>query len=190
MKQIPLFIFWQVCLLFWAGVFAAPAQTQSVTLPIGTEVAVRTIDRINSKTADSHKEYAATLDDPVIVDGVTVVPANTNAVLRVVDKNRASLSLSLIALIINGQRVEVNTDKIDSRRGSTVKRTAIGAGAGAGTGAAIGAIAGGGAGAGIGAAVGAATGGVLGHMTAKPVEVAPETRFTYRLTQPVELNRQ
>jgi hypothetical protein len=190
MKRIPLFMFWQGCLLFWAGVFAAAAQTQSVKLPIGTEVAVRTIDRINSKTADSHKEYAATLDDPVVVDGVTVVPANTNAVLRVVDKNRASLSLSLIALIINGQRVEVNTDKIDSRRGSTVKRTAIGAGAGAGTGAAIGAIAGGGAGAGIGAAVGAATGGVLGHITAKPVEVAPETRFTYRLTQAVELNKQ
>jgi len=190
MKRIPLFIFWQICLLFWAGVFAAPAQTQSVKLPIGTEVAVRTIDRINSKTADSHKEYAATLDDPVVVDGVTVVPANTNAVLRVVDKNRASLSLSLIALIINGQRVEVNTDKIDSRRGSTAKRTAIGAGAGAGTGAAIGAIAGGGAGAGIGAAVGAATGGILGHVTAKPVEVAPETRFTYMLTQAVELNKQ
>jgi hypothetical protein len=190
MRRTPLLLFLQICLLFCASVLAAPAETQSVTLPIGTEIAVRTIDRINSKTADLHKEYAATLDDPVIVDGVTVVPANTNAILRVADRNRASLSISLIALTINGQRVEVNTDKIDSRRGSTAKRTAVGAGAGAGTGAAIGAIAGGGAGAGIGAAVGAATGGILGHMTAKPVEVAPETRFTYRLTQAVELNKQ
>jgi Glycine zipper len=190
MRLTPPVIFRQACLLFCAGVFAATAQTQSVMLPVGTEIAVRTIDRINSKTADSHKEYAATLDDPVVVDGVTVVPANSNAVLRVVDKNRGSLSISLIAFTINGHRVDVNTDKIDSRRGSTAKRTAIGAGAGAGTGAAIGAIAGGGAGAGIGAAVGAATGGIFGHMTAKPVEVAPETRFTYRLTQPVELNKQ
>lgn len=190
MRPTPLVIFRQVCLLFCAGVFAAPAQTQSITLPVGTEIAVRTIDRINAKTADLHKEYAATLDDAVVVDGVTVVPANSNAVLRVTDKNRGFLSIALIAVIINGHRVEVNTDKIDSRRGSTAKRTAIGAGAGAGTGAAIGAIAGGGAGAGIGAAVGAATGGILGHMTAKPVEVPPETRFTYRLTQPVELNKQ
>lgn len=189
MKRTPLFVFWQVCLVFCPHVFAAPAEAQSVTLPIGTEIAVRTVDRINSKS-DVHKEYAATLDDPVVVDGVTVAPANTNAVLKVVDRNRGSLSIALIAVIINGHRVEVETGKIDSRRGSTAKRTAIGAGAGAGTGAAIGAIAGGGAGAGIGAAVGAATGGILGHLTAKPIEVPPETRFTYRLTQAVELNKQ
>lgn len=187
MKRTLLLIF--NCLFLSAGGFAALDETQRVTLPSGTEIAVRTIDRINSKTADRYKEYAATLDDPVIVDGVTVVPANANAVLRVTDKSKASLSISLIALVINGKRVEVNTDKIDSRRGSTAKRTAVGAGAGAGTGAAIGALAGGGAGAGIGAAVGAATGGILGHMTAKPVEVAPETRFTYRLTEAVELKK-
>ncbi len=181
MKKTSLLVFCQVCLVLGVNAFAEPA---SITLPVGTEIAVRTSDRINSKQADLHKEYAATVDDAVIVDGVTVVPAKANAFLRVTDKSRASLSISLIAVTINGQRVEVNTDKIDSRRGSTVKRTAIGAGAGAGTGAAIGAIAGGGAGAGIGAAVGAAAGGIFGHATAKPVEIAPETRFTYRLSQP------
>jgi len=187
MKRTSLFMFCQISLAFSCIVFAA--QAQSVTLPVGTQIAVRTIDRIDSKKADRYKEYAATLDDPIIVDGVTVVAANSNAVLRVTDKNKSALTITLIALTVNGKRVEVNTDKIDSRRGSTAKRTAIGAGAGAGTGAAIGAIAGGGAGAGIGAAVGAASGGILGHMTAKPVEVAPETRFTYRLTQAVDLNK-
>jgi uncharacterized protein YcfJ len=180
-KTTSLLVFCHACLLLGVNAFADPA---SITLPVGTEIAVRTTDRINSKQADLHKEYAATVDDAVIVDGVTVVPAKANAFVRVTDKSRKSLSISLIAVTINGQRVEVNTDKIDSRRGSTVKRTAIGAGAGAGTGAAIGGIAGGGAGAGIGAAVGAAAGGIFGHATAKPVEIAPETRFTYRLTQP------
>jgi hypothetical protein len=181
MKTTSLLVFCHACLLLDVNAFADPA---SITLPVGTEIAIRTTDRINSKQADLHREYAATVDDAVIVDGVTVVPAKANAFVRVIDKSRASLSISLIAVTINGQRVEVNTDKIDSRRGSTVKRTAIGAGAGAGTGAAIGGIAGGGAGAGIGAAVGAAAGGIFGHATAKPVEIAPETRFTYRLTQP------
>jgi Glycine zipper len=192
MKRPVILIFCSFCLLFGATAFAQapPPPPQSITLPIGTEIAIRTVDRINSKTADFKREYAASLDDAVIVDGVTVIPANTNAILRVVDKSRALLSISLIAVTINGQRVEVITDKVDSRRGSTVKRTAIGAGAGAGAGAAIGAIAGGGAGAGIGAAVGAATGGIFGHMTAKPVEIAPETRFTYTLTQPVVINSQ
>lgn len=187
MKTTPLLIFWPVSLLLTANAFAAPAETQNITLPIGTEISVRTIDRINSKTADSHREYAATLDDPVIVDGATVVPAQTNAILRVTDKSHSHLSISLVAVVVNGQRVDVNTDKLDSRRGSTAKRTAIGAAAGAGAGAGIGALAGGALGAGIGAAAGAATGGVLGHLTAKPIEIAPETRFTYRLTQQAEI---
>jgi uncharacterized protein YcfJ len=195
MKRIPLLIFCQACLLLGANVFAAPSEAPGITLPIGTEIAVRTIDRINSKTADLHREYAATLDDPVIVDGVTVVPAQTSAVLRVVEmersgfKRRASLSLSLIAVIVDGQRVQVNTDKVDSKSGSQAKKTAAGAAIGAGAGAAIGAIAGGGLGAGIGAAAGGAAGTLGAVFSGKAVEIAPETRFTYRLTQPVEMNK-
>src|ERR1700734_4104588 len=102
----------------------ASAQQQSITLPEGTAISISTIDRINSKKADTHREYAANIDDPVIVDGVTVIPAKTSAFLRVSDiksagyKRRASLNTSLVAVMINGQRVEVNTDKIDSESGS------------------------------------------------------------------------
>jgi uncharacterized protein YcfJ len=164
---------------------------QSVTLPIGTHIAVRTIERIDSKTADKSKEYAASLDDPVVVNGVTVIPASAAAFLRVTDlKNpkllgRASVSLSLIAVAINGQRVEVKTDEVDSHSGSHAKRDVI---AGAAAGAGIGALAGGGIGAGVGAGVGAATGAVLDKGMSKGVEIASETRFTYALTQPVEIN--
>jgi outer membrane lipoprotein SlyB len=167
------------------------AQQQSITLPVGTEISISTIDRINSKQANSRKEYAANLDDPVIVDGVTVIPAKTTVYLRVSDiekagyKRRASLSTSLVAVMINGQRVDVNTDKVNSESGSQVKRTATGAAVGAGTGAAIGGAVGGGAGAGIGAGIGAAGGAVAGKLFGKAVEIAPETRFTYTLTQPV-----
>jgi uncharacterized protein YcfJ len=178
-------------LLFCLLVPGAPAQQQSITLPVGTEIAISTVDRINSKKADSRKEYAASLDDAVIVDGVTVIPAKASAFLRVSDikdagfSSRASLATSLVAVMINGQRVAVNTDKVDSKSGSQVKRTATGAAVGAGTGAAIGGAVGGGAGAGIGAGVGAAGGAVAGKIFGKAVEIAPETRFTYRLTQPV-----
>ena len=187
MKRTWPLIFAQFCLL----VPGLPAQQQSITLPVGTEIAISTVDRINSKKADSRKEYAASLDDPVIVDGVTVIPAKASAFLRVSDiqdagfSRRASLATSLVAVMINGQRVAVNTDKIDSKSGSQVKRTATGAAVGAGTGAAIGGAVGGGAGAGIGAGVGAAGGAVAGKLFGKAVEIAPETRFTYRLTQPV-----
>ncbi len=192
MKRIALLI----SLQFYILAPRASAQQQSITLPAGTAIAISTIDRINSKKADTHREYAANIDDPVVVDGVTVIPAKTSALLRVSDiqsagfKRRASLNTSLVAVMINGQRVEVNTDKIDSESGSQVKRTVTGTAVGAGTGAAIGGAIGGGAGAGIGAGIGAAGGAVAGKLLGKAVEIAPETRFTYTLTQPVVVDYQ
>jgi uncharacterized protein YcfJ len=197
MKSSSLFFLWQLCLLLGANGFAqTPSESQSITLPIGTEIAIRTIDRIDSKKADLKREYAANLDDPIIVNGVTVAPANTRAFLRVSDvqragfARRASLSLSVIAVIINGQRVNVETDTVDSKSGSQAKRTLAGTAVGAGTGAAIGGALGGGAGAGIGAGIGAAGGAVAGKLMGKAVEIAPETRFTYRLTQPIVISHQ
>jgi hypothetical protein len=173
----------------------APAPPSSaargITVPSGAEIAVRTIERIDSKKADLSREYAGSLDDPIVVDGIEVVPANANAVLKIVEAqgpgltHRATLSTVLVAVIVNGRRVNVETAKVDSKAGSQAKRTVAGTAAGAGAGAAIGAAAGGGAGAAIGAGVGAAAGGVVGKLTGKGVEIAPETRFTYKLAQPV-----
>jgi uncharacterized protein YcfJ len=201
MKRPSLIAFSQLYLLLGANAFAqapppALAEPQSITLPIGTEIAIRTIDRIDSKKADLRREYAANLDDPIIVNGVTVAPANSKAFLRVSDvqragfARRASLSLSLIAVNINGQRVNVDTDKVDSKSGSQAKRTLAGTAVGAGAGAAIGGALGGGAGAGIGAGIGAAGGAVAGKLMGKAAEIAPETRFTYRLVQTVMVNYQ
>jgi YMGG-like Gly-zipper len=172
----------------------ASAGSHSITLPAGTEIAVRTIERIDSKKADLSREYAGSLDDPILVDGVEIAPANANAVLKIIEAqgpgltHRASLATVLIAVTIHGQRVTVDTAKVDSKAGSQAKRTLTGTAVGAGTGAAIGAAAGGGAGAAIGAGVGAAAGTVAGKLTGKGVEIAPETRFSYTLRHPVVIN--
>ena len=175
---------------------AQPTDSARIAVPAGTEIAVRTLDRIDSKTADKNKEYSASLDDPVVVDGVTLIPENAGAILRVSDvksagfARRASLSLVLVAVTINGRRVNVETDKIDSQSGSQAKRTAAAAGGGAAAGAAVGAAAGGAVGAGIGAGVGAAAGAVAGKVYGKEVEIRPETRFTYKLAEPVVIENQ
>jgi uncharacterized protein YcfJ len=180
-------------LLLLFGGLANLVSAQTITLAPGTEIAVRTIDRIDSKKASLSKEYAASLDDPIYVDGVIVVPANANAYLRVIDlksagfSRRASLSLTLVAVEVNSRRVRVEANKVDSQSGSQAKRTLTGTAVGAGTGAAIGGIAGGGLGAGIGAGVGAAGGAIAGKIFGKAVEIAPETRFTYHLTEAVEI---
>ena len=174
----------------------APAESNAITLPSGTEIAVRTGTFINSKTADPNRDYAGSLDDPIIVKGVRVVPADVDAVLRVTDirnpkfKGRATLSLVLVAVIVDGERVDVRTDKVDSHSGSRSKRSAIGIGGGAAVGAGIGGLAGGAVGAGIGAGIGAASGAIGAMMTGKGVEIEPETRFTYKLTKPVVIKDQ
>jgi hypothetical protein len=97
---------------------AIPGVSRTVTLPAGTEIPIRTIDGINSKTADEYKEYAASLDAPVLVNGVTVLPAQARAFFRATDivkpgiTRRASLSLSLVAVMVSGQRVSVDTSKL------------------------------------------------------------------------------
>ncbi len=114
---------------------------------------IRTIDRIESKKADTKKEYQASLDQPLAIDGAMIAPANSTAILRVTGvknakvKGKSSLSLQVVALVVDGKRIVVQTDDVSSESGSQGKRTAIGAGAGAGVGAGIGGMAGGGAGA-------------------------------------------
>ncbi len=173
---------------------AQAADSGGITLPAGTEIAARTVDRIDSKKADKSTEYAASLDDPIVINGVTIAPVNATAVLKVTEiKNpklagRALLATTLVAVVIDGHRVKVETESVDSQSGSQSKRTAIGAGAGAAGGAAVGAAAAGGVGAAVGAGIGAAAGTVGAALTAKGVQIPPETRFTYKLSQPVTVN--
>jgi hypothetical protein len=168
----------------------AAASPQGITLAAGTEIAVRTIDRIDSKTADTYREYAASLDDPVVVSGVTVLPAHTKAILRVTEieragfKRPASLTLALIALDISGQRVNLDTGTLVSKGGSQGKKTGKAAVIGAAGGAAVGVMVAGVKGAAIGAAVGGAGGAMVSKVLGK-VAIEPETRFSYKLTQPV-----
>jgi hypothetical protein len=79
-------------------VLAAQTQQHSITLPVGTEIAIRTVDRIDSKSAKLNRDYAATLDDPIVVDGVTVVPANSNAFVQITDNNGLGIHVALLYL--------------------------------------------------------------------------------------------
>jgi uncharacterized protein YcfJ len=166
-----------------------PATPRDIILPAGLEIAIRTISRIDSKKADTYTEYESSLDDPILVGDVQVAPVNARAIFRVTEVHnarikRSSISTALIAVYVNGLRVNVKTADVDSQSGSHAKSTLTGTAVGAGAGAAIGAAAGDGAGAAIGAGAGAAAGTLAGMAAGKGVEIAPETRFTYKLTEP------
>ena len=174
---------------------AKPAPPPKIMIPAGTSLHVRLSEGVSASKSEPGTEFSATLSDPVVVDGKTLLPQGTQVVGRVVDakesgrvKGRASLNLALISVVHNGKTVPVETQTYVGVAKPTKKRDAGIIGGAAGVGAAIGAIAGGGKGAATGAAIGGAggTGAVLATRGAD-VHYPPETRLTFVLSKVAEL---
>jgi hypothetical protein len=168
------------------------------TVPSGTELAVRTVEDIDSTTAVANQTFAAVVEHDIVGDsGHVIVPEGSHAVLlvREVSSGGATGSpemvLDIQSLTVGGRRYLVSTAdlKKDSSTGiGKNKRTAETVGGGAALGTIIGAIAGGAKGAAIGVLVGAAGGaGVEVLNKGKDVRVPAETLLSFRLDKPVSL---
>jgi hypothetical protein len=168
---------------------SAPAVAASGTLPAGTNLVIRMIESVDSETNRVGQTFRASMDQPVMVDGQTVIPRGADAVVKLVDAKdsgkltgRADLTLSLQSVRINGHFVDINTQSINKESASQGEKTAKVAGGTAVAGAIIGAIAGGGKGAAIGAGAGAAAGaGSQVIYGGQRVRVPSETRLTFVL---------
>jgi hypothetical protein len=169
-----------------------PAMATSGTLPAGTNLVIRMIESVDSETNRVGQSFRASLDQPVMVDGQTVIPRGADAVVKLVDAKdsgkltgRADLTLSLQSVSINGHFVDINTESIKKESASQGEKTAKVAGGTAVAGAIIGAIAGGGKGAAIGAGAGAAAGaGSQVILGGQRVRIPSETRLTFVLDNP------
>jgi hypothetical protein len=177
----------------------AEIRTKTYVLPIGSRVAVRTEETIDSGTAAEGQTYAAEIaDDVPDANGDTVVPrgANAQVIIRSATKgNRfhgtSDLVLDLQSISVGGKEYLVSTTDLQQkgRQGlGANKRTAEFTGGGAALGAIIGAIAGGGKGAAIGAGAGAGAG-VIGQVATKggAIKVPAETMLTFQLDKPVQI---
>ena len=166
-----------------------PPAVASGTLPAGTNLVIRMIESVDSETNRVGQTFRASMDQPVMVDGETVIPRGADAVVKLVDAKdsgkltgRADLTLSLQSVSINGHFVDINTQSINKEGASQGEKTAKVAGGTAAVGAIIGAIAGGGKGAAIGAGAGAAAGAGSQVITGgQHVRVPSETRLTFVL---------
>ncbi len=171
---------------------APPPAMVDGTLPAGTNLVIRMIDAVDSETNRVGQTFRASLDQPVMVDGETVIPRGADAWVKLVDAKdsgrltgRADLTLALQSVSINGRMVDLNTQSINKESGSQGEKTAKVAGGTAVVGAIIGAIAGGGKGAAIGAGAGAAAGaGSQVIMGGQRVRIPSETRLTFILDNP------
>jgi hypothetical protein len=173
-----------------------PRQPRTAVIPAGTLITVRLNETLSSQTTDAGYTFHATLDAPLIVNGLVVAERGEQQEGRVIasDKSgrvsgRARLALELTNLSTSdGQKVEIQTDTFETVADSTAKKDAAKVGVAAGIGAAIGAIVGGGTGAAIGGGIGGAagTGGILATR-GKPVKLTNETRISFRLKEPIQL---
>jgi hypothetical protein len=164
-----------------------------VTLSAGTNIVVRMIDSVDSETNRTGQTFRAALDQPVMVDGQTMIPRGNDVIVKLTDSKqsgkltgRTELALQLQSVSINGKMVDIVTQTVDKESTSRGERTAKVAGGGAVLGAIIGGIAGGGKGAAVGAGAGAAAGaGVELATSGQRVKVPSETRITFILDNPV-----
>ncbi len=172
-----------------------PAQSSSAELPAGTNIVVRMIDAVDSQVNRVGQTFAASLDEPVMLEGQTVIPRGADAVVKLTDAKesgklagRAELTLDLVSVKVNGRMVDINTQTVSRESSSRGQRTAKVAGGTAAVGAIIGAIAGGGKGAAIGAAAGGAAGAGAEVVTkGQTVKIPSETRLTFVVDSPVRL---
>jgi len=164
------------------------------TLSAGTFVVVRVNEKLSSDKNQAGDFFTATLERPLVANGVVIANAGQNVAGRVsealnVDRGKGTsrLGLELTELsLVDGQQVPIRTQLMEYQRGSNGGRDAgviVGTTA---AGAAIGAAAGGGVGAGIGA-IGGAVAGAIGVMAtrARATEIHPEAVLTFRTLDPV-----
>ena len=172
----------------------APAQggappAYNLTVPAGTELAVRINERIDVKHAVPGEHFTGEIVDPVMRDGTVVIPRRTPVRGRIDEAHRRGhfkgssvLELRLVSMTLNGYEYGIDThDTVRSKKGKG-KRTAGFIGGLTGAGMLIGGIASGGAGLAIGGASGAGAGTLLAGTTGnRDIVIPAESIVHFRL---------
>lgn len=167
-----------------------PAQ---LTIRQGTYAIVRINQWLSSDRNQPGDTFTATLEQPLVVNGLVVAPRGATVVGRVTEARKAGrvegtsrLGVQITELTLaDGQQIPVQTQMI-SRNGPTSQgRDAAAIGGTTALGAAIGAGVDWGRGAAIGAGAGAAAG-IIGVLLTRghPTVIYPESVLTFQLTAP------
>lgn len=175
--------------------YSTASSATSVTVPSGTRMMIRMIDPVDSDRNQVGDKFKASLEQPLTVDDVTVVPKGADVYGRLTQateagriQGRAQLRLELTGIVVNGQMVPLVTGDYSVSGSSRGATTAKRVGGGAAVGALIGAIAGGGKGAAVGATVGAGAGTAVQVMTkGEQVHVPSETLLEFTIQQDVRM---
>lgn len=170
-----------------------PPAPKPVTAPAGTQIVIRTNTTLSTKDLKNGDTFTATLQQPLVVDGVTIAPRGAVVEGVVVEsdpggrvKGVAQLSIALRSLQTVEGKVDIQTGSYAVEAKSSVKKDVTRGAIMTGVGAAVGAIAGGGRGAAVGAGVGAGAGTATAMATrGEPATIPAESVLTFQLKSPV-----
>jgi hypothetical protein len=174
--------------------YGLPAE---LTMKSGAYVTVRLNDGLSTDRNQQGDPFSATLEQPIVVDGIVVANRGQTVYGRVagVEKQKtdrpSKIALQLTSLTLaDGTQTPITSQLVGRQGGRTpagaqvgtvATTTAVGAG--------IGAVAAWGTGAAIGAGAGAAAG-IIGVLLTRnhPTVVYPETALTFQITSPVGIS--
>jgi hypothetical protein len=167
----------------------APPPPLQLTVPAGTEIAMRINQNISVKHTVAGDHFSGEIVEPVSRNGVVVIPRGTPVSGRVDAahrrghfKGRSVLELRLTSMTLNGNQYALDThDNVRTKKGKG-KRTAGFIGGLTGAGMLIGGIASGGVGLAIGAASGAGAGTLIAGTTGnRDIDIPAESIVHFRL---------
>ena len=178
------------------GAMANATTRNSILVPSGTQIDVRTDVPIDTTKDTAGIQYDATIQNNVRDSlGAVSIPAGTRAKLQVVDASQGGIhgqayALDLYSINVNGMTYRVDSSSVGGQEGVGLnKRTALFGGGGLALGSLLGAAFGGGKGAAIGALAGGLGGlgaQVLTH--GKTVKVPAETVLSFQLQRTLVLH--
>lgn len=171
------------------------SRTVPITLPESTAIHVTLNNAVGSDRSQPGDHFEATLSQPVVLAGRTVIPEGSRANGVVVDSRRSGrlvghshLQIALESVEVGGSTYEIRTateTKIGKRHG---RHNFALIGGGAGTGLLIGALAAGGGGALLGGPIGAGVGTVAAVVTLRrDIRLPAETQVTFELATPATI---
>lgn len=172
---------------------AAAARVRTVTIPDNTVLNVTLESSHASDTSRAEDAVRGTLDSPVVIDEVTVIPSGSVLTGHVTGaqesgkvKGRAELGLRFDRIVFRSVTYDIATKPLYWVAEGTKKDDAVKIGVGAAAGAIIGGITGGKKGAAIGTAIGAGGGTAVVLATdGDEIRVASGRKLKVSLTDPL-----
>ena len=164
----------------------SPDDSDRITLTPGMVISVRIADKVDSSHEHTGDLLTGIVDPSLIVNDRVLIPRGTEAHVRMVEDKKgghlhgkAEVRLELIGLVMNGQKLEVESDAYKKEKGAVAAKVEAAAPSSAGAGANMA----------TGSDPGAAASPVIAVFRAAKVEFAPGKRIEFTLTAPFTFDK-